>query len=885
LSEQFPVELRERVRLLGRVLGDVIREQDGQAVFDRIEEIRQASVAAHREAGAEADARLSTLLGGLSLSETARFAHSFACFLHITTVAEDQVRADSAPDARPDTLEQAVKVLEADGVALSDIRALLSQALVGPVLTAHPSEVRRKSVLDRTDALRDLLERYVGAESDAQRRIVEADMFREVSIFWRTRMLRPVKPGVADEVDTVVSYFERSFLAEAPRLHGAWEAVLGGDVPVFLRIGSWVGGDRDGNPFVTAEVLRHAFQRQSQAVLDFYLDRVHQLGAWLSISGSLAGVTPALRDLAERSGDTSLQRLDEPYRQALSGIYARLAAGYERLTGRAPPLPARFAAEPYADAMAFKRDLQTVENALVETEGQAFADGPLAELIRAVDAFGFHLATVDLRQNSAVHERVVAELLAKAGACADYLGLSEPERAALLTAELGHPRLLASPFAQYAEETARELAILRAAAEVRSLYGPQAITAHVISNCGSISDLLEVQLLLKEAGLFGAGVSAVPLFETIADLRAAPGLMTTYLSLPLVRGVIGQAGLQEVMIGYSDSGKDGSYLTSSWELYKTSKALAEAVAATGFRLRLFHGRGGAVGRGGGSSFEALLAQPEGSVAGQIRLTEQGEVIANKYADPQLARRSLETLASGVVLASLRRRDAEPIEAELLEALSRASMRAYRGLVYETPGFADYFFSATPVGEMAELNIGSRPASRQAGRSIEALRAIPWVFAWSQSRAMLPAWYGFGSAVASASAPIEVLAELYRRWPFFAATLSNMEMVLAKADLKIAERYAGLVEDRALAASVFGAIEAEWERTRAAVLAITGQDELLQHNPELAAVLRSRSPYIDALNHLQIELIRRRRAGEDDPAIREGIHLTLNGVAAGLRNSG
>jgi phosphoenolpyruvate carboxylase len=885
VNEGFAAELRERVRLLGRVLGDVIRVQDGQAVFDRIEEIRQASVAAHREAGLQADRRLSGLLSDLSLPETARFAHSFACFLHITTVAEDQVRAGIEPEGRPDTLEQAVRALEADEVTRADVRALLETGLVEPVLTAHPSEVRRKSVLDRTDALRDLLERHVEAESEADRLAVEADMFREVSIFWRTRMLRPTKPGVADEVDTVVSYFERSFLAEVPRLHGEWESVLGGDVPVFLRIGSWVGGDRDGNPFVTAEVLRHAFQRQSQAVLDFYLERIHQLGAWLSISGSLACVTPALQALADRSGDVSPQRSDEPYRRALSGIYARLAAGYERLTGQPPPRSPRFAAEPYAGAEALKRDLKTVEDALIETEGLAFADGPLAELIRAVDAFGFHLATVDLRQNSAVHQRVVAELLAKAGACDDYLALAEPERGRLLADELAHPRLLASPFADYSEETARELAILRAAADVRALYGPQAITAHIISNCGSISDLLEVYLLLKEAGLFGAGVFAVPLFETIADLRAAPDLMSEYLSLPVVRGLLASSGLQEVMIGYSDSGKDGSYLTSSWELYKTSKALAEAVSSSGFRLRLFHGRGGAVGRGGGSSFEALLAQPEGSVGGQIRLTEQGEVIANKYADPELARRSLETLVSGAVLASLRQPVAEPTEGELLEELSRASMAAYRGLVYETPGFVDYFYASTPVGEMAELNIGSRPASRQSGRSIESLRAIPWVFAWSQSRAMLPAWYGFGAAVEASGAPLDELAKLYRRWPFFAAMLSNMEMVLAKANLKIAERYAGLVEDRALAKTVFGAIEAEWKRTCAAVLAITGQEALLQCNPDLAAVLRSRGPYIDALNHLQIELIRRRRAGETDPAISEGIHLTLNGVAAGLRNSG
>jgi phosphoenolpyruvate carboxylase len=511
-----------------------------------------------------------------------------------------------------------------------------------------------------------------------------------------------------------------------------------------------------------------------------------------------------------------------------------------------------------------------------------------------VDCFGFHLATLDLRQNSAVHARTIAELLAVAGVCADYEALEEQARRELLLAELGHGRLLYSPYADYSEETKREYAVLAQAARSRARYGTQAIRAYIVSNTTSVSDLLEVYILLKEVGLFHPGenprteVFAEPLFETIPDLRAAPQTMGEYLSLPLVRTLLAEGRLQEVMIGYSDSNKDGSYLTSTWELHQASRALLAVTDAAGLRLQLFHGRGGSVGRGGGSSYEALLAQPEGTVRGRIRITEQGEVVANKYADPQLADQSLETITAGVVLASLRKPSAERLgekHGPLLDRLSQASMEAYRGLVYETPGFVDYFYAATPLTEIIELNIGSRPASRQPTRSIEGLRAIPWVFSWSQARAMLPGWYGFGAAIETAGVSLSELNELHEAWPFFATTLSNMEMVLAKSDMHIARRYSGLVEDRALAEAIFGRIEAEWERTVEALLTITGQTALLDRHPDLAEALRTRLPYIDPLNHLQIELIRRRRAGDTDEAVREGIHLTINGVAAGLRNSG
>jgi phosphoenolpyruvate carboxylase len=906
MTASLPDQLRTTVRFLGRVLGDVIRAEDGEAVFNQIEETRKASVAFHREGTPKAAQAMAERLGGLSLPETVRFAHSFACFLQITNIAEDQIQRDRGRggDSRADTLAGALRTLAGEGVGRDKVVAMLRRALIAPVITAHPSEVRRKSVLDRTGAIADDLDAYGRARGDGERAAIERELVRQVSIFWRTRLLRSVKLGVGDEIENAVSYFERSFLPALPKLYAHWLEVLGDPVNLtsFLRVGSWVGGDRDGNPFVTADVLRQAMQRQSQAAVRTYLDDIHALGAELSLSARLARVTPQLQALADAAHDASPHRADEPYRQALTGIYARLAASYLRLTGEAPSRPPAAVAPPYDSPDDLKADLETVLASLLAQHGEAFKRGPLPDLIRAVDTFGFHLARLDLRQNSSVHARTCAELLRVAGVCGHYEALDEAARRELLIAELGHGRLLYSPFAAYSEETQREYAVLAAAAQVKRLYGKDAIRAYIVSNTTSVSDLLEVYLLLKEVGLYSppysgggdadhppsAQVFAEPLFETIGDLRAAPETLAAYLALPLIRKLVEPIGLQEVMIGYSDSNKDGSYLTSTWELYQTSKALGRVARDEGLRLQLFHGRGGAVGRGGGSSYEAILAQPGGTVNGRIRITEQGEVVANKYADPELARQSLETLTAGMVLASLRGggdTDVTAPHAKAMEALSQGSMAAYRALVHDTPGFVDYFYAATPITEIADLNIGSRPTSRQASRSIGGLRAIPWVFSWSQSRTMLPGWFGFGSGVRDAGVDLKALAELHETWPFFSSALANMEMVLAKSDMAIAERYAGLVEDRALADNIFGQIKAEWERTTEALLKITGQSSLLDRHPDLAAAIRSRLPYIDPLNHLQIELIRRRRRGDQDEAVKEGIHLTINGVAAGLRNTG
>lgn len=890
-------QMREEVRLLGGLLGEVIRDEGGQPLFDRIEAVRRASVAYHRDPDADA-AELERLLGELSLDQAVGLAHGFAAFSLLANIAEDRAGKRRAQDqagagSRPDTPEGVLKALAEAGRSPQDARELLSDALISPVLTAHPSEVRRKSVIDRIAAIFDLLD---GCDRDGAACAPDAltrGLRRQIIILWTTRLVRTTGLSVQDEISTVVSFLDRVFLKTVPAQLADWRDRLEApDLKPFIRIGAWVGGDRDGNPNVDADALTAALRTPARAVLRHYLDEVNALGAELSLSGSLAPVSEDLRALAEASGDTSPHRRDEPYRRALSELYARLSASHPGLTGVPAPRPASFAAEPYAAPDAFRADLAVLRDSLVASHGEVFTGDRLDRLITTVDVFGFHMATLDLRQNADVHERVVADLLRVAGVCPDYLALDEEARLALLAEELGAGRLLFNPYAEYADETLKERAILLAAAGALECYGPRAIRTHIVSKTDAASDLLEVYLLLKEVGLYRPGepgacpIQAAPLFETIEDLRASKPTLERLLREPSALAVAQARGVQEVMIGYSDSNKDGSYLTSTWELHEASRALLTVTEAAGVRLQLFHGRGGAVGRGGGSSFAAVVAQPRGTVAGRIRITEQGEVIANKYGEPEVARRNLDALTCGVLLASFRPPADESFttrHGDAVAQLSTASMAAYRALVYETDGFVDYFRAATPIAEIAELKIGSRPASRTASTAIEDLRAIPWVFSWAQSRVMLPGWYGFGSAVQGAdTARLQAMAG---EWPFFRTLIQNMEMIMAKSDMTIARRYASLIPDRALADRIYGALQAEWTRTRDAVLAITGQDDLLGAQPELARLIQLRMPYVEPLNHVQVELIRRRRAGDDDPRVREGILLAINGVAAGLRNTG
>jgi phosphoenolpyruvate carboxylase len=884
------------VRFLGKLLGDVMRKSGGDALFQRIEAIRAASVDRHR--GIANPRGLAAGWETLTLDETVAFVRSFMLFSMLANLAEDRQGASAEEGS---SLASALQLLRAQGIDTGRITSMLERALVTPVLTAHPTEVMRKSMLDHRNRIASLMRlRDAGDAETPDGELIEEAITAQIALLWQTRALRRERLYVSDEVDTALTYLKDIFLPVVPVLYARWERLIGERPACFLRLGSWIGGDRDGNPHVTADSLRLALGRAAQCLLAEYLEQLNALGAELSVSNELATVSDAVNALALHSGDLNAARADEPYRRAITGMYARLAATYQKLVGRPPPRPASVHGEPYPTAQSFHADLSVLEQSLKSQNradlghGAALATGAsLCRLARAVETFGFHLATLDLRQNADVHARVVAELLKVAGVVPDYQALGEAERVALLRHELAGERLLASPFASYSAETLSELAIVRAAAEAHARYGAGCITAYIVSKCDSVSDLLEVNVLLKEAGLYRghgvrhAAIMAVPLFETIGDLEHSCDVMSEWLALPEVATVTAAHGFQEVMVGYSDSNKDGGYLTSVWSLHQATRSLAAVFERSGTVMQVFHGRGGAVGRGGGSSFAAIRAQPHGTVQGRIRITEQGEIIAAKYGTRESAAANLESIAAATLLASLENSSLSSGSRErfaaAMDALSREAFRAYRSLVYETPGFADFFRQMTPLSEISELKIGSRPASRTNSARIEDLRAIPWVFSWSQARVMLPGWYGVGQALASAD--IVLLREMLEAWPFFRATVDNLEMVLSKSDMGIAARYATLVEDRALADELFGRIRSAWTATQDCLLNVMGQTRLLEKHPALNASIRLRLPYIEPLNLLQVELLKRHRAGEKDPRVREGIQLSINAIATALRNSG
>ena len=916
--------LVQDIRLLGRILGDVIRQHDGEAAFALVERVRTLSVAYRLRRDAKAGRDLDRLLKNLSGDQTVSVIRAFSYFSHLANIAEDRhhVRRrehhDRLGHLHEGSLATTFERLARRGLHADDIARVLERAFISPVLTAHPTEVQRKSILDAERAIALLLEQRDALRSERERAANEALLRARITQLWQTRMLRTAKLTVDDEVENALSYYHATFLRQVPRLYGELEEALPGHaVAPFFRMGSWIGGDRDGNPNVDAATLRHAVSRQAETALRFYLTELHELGAELSLSAMLAAVTPELRALAASSPDANAHREDEPYRRALIGMYARLAATLHALTGTEALRHAVAPQRPYTDPAELLADLRVIDASLRAHRAEALAMPRLAPLMRAVQVFGFHLATVDLRQSSDKHEAVLAELLRVAAIEPGYAALAEAERRALLLRMLDDPRPLRVPSATYSALVQSELAIFEAALELRRRHGRETIRHAIISHTETVSDLLEVLLLQKEAGLLRGTLAAgdatadlivSPLFETIADLRNAAPIMAEYYALPGIAELVQRSGAeQDVMLGYSDSNKDGGFFTSNWELYRAETALVELFGRLGsehgISLRLFHGRGGTVGRGGGPSYQAILAQPPGTVNGQIRLTEQGEVIASKYAHPEIGRRNLETLVAATLEATLLHptRSAPQSFLDAAAALSEASMAAYRRLVYETPGFTDYFYDSTPIREIAELNIGSRPARRPKDgkdtRAIEDLRAIPWGFSWGQCRVALPGWCGFGAGVrawlgsdaATRAARLALLQRMHREWPFLRTLLSNLDMVLAKSDLAIAARYVDLAADRRRARRIFAALRAEWEAAAEALALITGEPRRLAANPSLARSIEHRFPYVDPLNHLQVELMRRHRLGRDDEVqaerVRRGIHLSINGIAAGLRNTG
>ena len=909
--------LREDIRMLGRMLGDTLREQEGDAVFDLIENIRQTAVRMHREQSSEARQHLDMLLKQLGNRDTVMVVRAFSYLSQLSNIAEDihhnrrrRAHLCAGSEHQEGSIALALERVFADGASGNTVAEFLKETAMSPVLTAHPTEVQRKSILDCHSTIASLLnERDRLQLTPDELKSNEEGLRRAILTLWQTRMLRFDRLTVDDEIKNGLSYYQHTFLTEVPHVYAEIEDILEGSmgkdaphIPPFLRIGSWIGGDRDGNPFVSDQTMLSAIERQSALALDYYMKQTHQIGRELSLTSILVKVSDELDELAASSPDRAVSRKDEPYRRALIGIYARLVATSKQLGHTVTPLRPVDPAKPYKQCTEFIHELDIVINSLKYHKSYYLANGSLRHLRRAAEVFGFHLASLDIRQHSHVHEHVVAELLQNStGVC--YSEMSEAERTQCLLAEISNPRPLFSPYLEYSETSQSELRILRMMAEIHSRFGGNSLPNYIISKADNASDILEVALLLKEVGLLETGeipnlhLNIIPLFETIDDLRNCIDIMDELFSLPYYRKLLNSRGdVQEIMLGYSDSNKDGGFLTANWELYKAETELTKLFSKHSIKLRLFHGRGGTVGRGGGPSYQAILAQPPGSVNGQIRVTEQGEVISSKYGNPEIGRRNLEILVAATVEASLLNRDVSGTHTEryfqAIESLSQGAFSAYRNLVYETPGFRTYFQESTPIREIAGLFIGSRPSSRKKSELIEDLRAIPWVFSWSVNRSTIPGWYGFGSAVeefishkGQGEDGLKLLQEMYQTWPFMQTLLSNMDMVLAKTDMGIASSYAELVTDSNLRKEVLTRIQEEYERSKKWLFAITKHSELLTDNPTLARSIRNRTPYIDPLNHLQIELLRRYRAGDTDDSIKLAIHLAINGVAGWLRNSG
>lgn len=910
--------LSENITLLGTLLDQAILAVEGQAVADKVAAIRQAALYFHQSHDQQASLQLEALLADLSLDHAVRVVRALAYFKHLVNLAEDlyaqQLGHSQQNTPAPGMLAHTLAQIKAMAVPAEKIQQLLQEALISPVLTAHPTEVQRKSVLDSERLIADLLAARANMVSARQLARNYLLLQGAVSALWQTRMMRYSKLSVRNEIENALTYYESTFLHVIPEILQDIEQDLSDllpetTLPAILRMGSWIGGDRDGNPFVNGQTLRDSMRLQAGTLFKFYLQELAALKRELAVSTRVVGVDEAVLRMTQASRDQSQHRLDEPYRLALNGLHDRLLVTARQLLPEGEwAVAAEIEVEAFESPQALLQSLQLIASSLRSHQGEALIYPRLGKLIKAIDTFGFHLATVDIRQSSDVHEAVITELLQKTGFDCDYATFSEDEKIGLLLEELRQPRLLFSPFQHYSELVHKEIGVLVAVREMRARFGEHAVRQYIISHTETLSDLLEVALLQREAGLLrGVWGSAniqmdlniVPLFETIADLRDAPMIMGKWLSLIGIRHVIRyQGNEQEVMLGYSDSNKDGGFLTSSWELYKAEVSLVELFNQANVRLRLFHGRGGTVGRGGGPTYQAIMAQPVGTVDGQIRLTEQGEIISTRYADPVVGRQHLETLIAATLDATLFPADQlEPAKRRafegVMETLSATAMTSYRSLVYETPGFAEYFFSTTPIDEIASLNLGSRPAARKSTRRIEDLRAIPWGFSWGQCRLLLPGWYGLGSAIhhylyqdaSQTESRLAMLMEMQAHWPLFNTLINNVDMVLAKTDLIVARHYAYLLEDKDLRETIFSRIVHEHTLTTEAVNLLLGTTERLASQPVIAKSIRDRLPYLDPMNHLQVQMIQRYRRGETDEMLQWAIPLTINGIATSLRNTG
>ncbi|MEZ7611998.1 phosphoenolpyruvate carboxylase [Streptococcus sp. 20925_1_77] len=927
--------IKEEAEILTNLLDDITKNLVRPETFDKITQLKDLSKTKnYRE--------LNQLVEQLTNEEMTVISRYFAILPLLINISEDVDLAyeinhlNNVDGEYLGKLSSTIKEVAKN----EDAQEILENLNIVPVLTAHPTQVQRKTMLDLTNHIHALLR---------QHRDVKAGLINEnkwynnlrcnIEIMMQTDMIRDKKLKVTNEITNVMEYYNSSFLQAVPNLmleykRLAKEHGLELEQPRPITMGMWIGGDRDGNPFVTAETLKRSATIQSEVILNYYIEKISKLYRHFSLSTSLSKTSEAVAEMAAQSSDTSVFREKEPYRRAFHYIQSKLiqtlvnlkewtmvgetredryaverllganahqqgpVSDYigNRISGALKEISAK-EAPAYASAQEFKEDLKKIKDSLLENKSEYLISGEFAELLEAIDVFGFYLASIDMRQDSSVHEACVAELLKSAGINDYYSDLSEDEKCQVLLKELlEDPRILSATHAEKSELLEKELAIFQTARELKDRLGEEVIRQNIISHATSVSDMLELAVMLKEVGLVDtekARVQIVPLFETIEDLDHSEETMRSYLSLPIAkRWIASKNNYQEIMLGYSDSNKDGGYLSSCWTLFKAQQQLTAIGDEFGVKITFFHGRGGTVGRGGGPTYEAITSQPLKSINDRIRLTEQGEVIGNKYGNKDAAYYNLEMLVSATINRMISEQKS-PFSmfdrfGEVMDKVVNRSYDIYRDLVFGNEHFYDYFFESSPIKAISSFNIGSRPAARKTITEIGGLRAIPWVFSWSQSRVMFPGWYGVGSSfkefIDEDPENIETLRYMYKNWPFFQSLLSNVDMVLSKANMDIAFEYAQLCEEEEVR-NIYQIILHEWQLTKDIILMIEEHDELLTENPYLKESLDYRMPYFNVLNYIQLELIRRQRTGQLSADQDKLIHITINGVATGLRNSG
>ncbi len=884
--------VQEEVLILTELLEDITKNMLAPETFDKIMQLKDLSTSENYQG-------LNKLVTSLSNEEMIYISRYFSILPLLINISEDVDLAyeinhqNNVDQDYLGKLSTTIKmVAEKENAA-----TILEQLNVVPVLTAHPTQVQRKSMLDLTNHIHTLLRKYRDVKLGLiNKEKWHTDLRRYIEIIMQTDMIREKKLKVTNEITNVMEYYQSSFLNAVPRLTAEYKKLAkeqGIELqhPKPITMGMWIGGDRDGNPFVTAETLNKSALTQCEVIMNYYDEKIYNLYREFSLSTSIVNVSDKVREMALKSQDNSIYREKELYRRALFDIQAKMRATKTYLIEDKDVHPR------YATADEFYQDLLAIRDSLLENKGEYLISGEFVELMQAVEIFGFYLASIDMRQDSSVHEACVAELLASAGINDHYSDLSEDEKCTLLLKELEEdPRILSATHAEKSELLEKELSIFKAARKLKDKLGENVIRQTIISHATSVSDMLELAIMLKEVGLVDAQkarVQIVPLFETIEDLDHSEETMRRYFSLPLAKKwIASKDNYQEIMLGYSDSNKDGGYLSSCWTLYKAQQQLTAIGDEFGVKVTFFHGRGGTVGRGGGPTYEAITSQPLKSIKDRIRLTEQGEVIGNKYGNKDAAYYNLEMLVSAAINRMITKKKSDTNTSNRYEAIMDQvvdrSYDIYRDLVFGNEHFYDYFFESSPIKAISSFNIGSRPAARKTITEIGGLRAIPWVFSWSQSRVMFPGWYGVGSSfkefIDQDPDNIEILRDMYQNWPFFQSLLSNVDMVLSKSNMNIAFEYAKLCEDEEVQAIYYTILD-EWQLTKDVILAIEGYDELLAENSYLKDSLNYRMPYFNILNYIQLELIKRQRRGELSTDEERLIHTTINGIATGLRNSG